>query len=388
MRIDYLFCLLFPLFLVRCSSSNDELVLDCSESEVQHINLNEIIDNKICVLEDLVDKVRIVPLETNEQSLIHEPVSKILYTEKRLYIQDGYQMSGVICFDKQGRFINRLKQGNGPGEVPYITDIAYDSKNEQIVVLNNPFLFFYDMDLNYIKSKQLSDGVYGLSVLNDGYLFIRGLHYKRDHNDMDNYIFEVTDTNFISKKFFIRNLTNYPRLATTIDLGDKKMISIPGSDTIYSYSNGVLKKEYVLEYKGKKVVSFDDYIVDSQNAKRDIQIPGVYFIGRFEETDNYQVFYLEEDNIEYRAFRNKKNGRILGGCAFQWDSEELLATYYISDTYRDTIVSLCWPEVYPKGSLKSNKYISDEDRQKLENLDDEDNPFMILYTLKDFDDEE
>lgn len=380
-RLLAIIALLFVM--ARCTSDkkNEDLIINCSDSGTIEINLNEAVETNVCDFEEFVDRIKIIQLETNNNSLLHEPIYKTLYTKDRIYFWDGYQMDGVICFDKNGKFIKRLIKGQGPGEIIQVADVVYDSDKEQIIVVSNPQLIFYDKNLNYIKSKRLPYGVNGFRKINNDYMFIRGLGYNRDGNYIDDYLFELTDTNFVSKHFMIKSLTNYPILSRVNEVDEKLIFAIPGSDTIYSYTNGVLNKEYVLKYKNKTALSLDNYM-------QSFKIPGIIFLCNFNETHNYQVFSLEEDGYKYIIYRDKKSGKIKGSKFFRWKNDELIdGIQRVATTYGDTMVSVCWPIMYPKGSLKSDKYISKEDQQKLEKLEAEDNPYLILYTLKDFDDE-
>ena len=62
-----------------------------------------------------------VKLETTPESLLSD-VSKILVGEDRLYVLPMMDPR-VFIFSKEGKYINSLKKGEGPGEIRFVYDM-------------------------------------------------------------------------------------------------------------------------------------------------------------------------------------------------------------------------------------------------------------------------
>ena len=123
------------LFLFCCDCSNqqrhhgDAKVLSV---ELKHQDVN---------LEDLFERVEIIPLETNDSCLITKIVAAIS-TADYIYVLNGG--SGVLRFSDDGRFINRIGAvGQGPGEYRFIYDFDVDSQSGNLFLLS-PFGYAYE----------------------------------------------------------------------------------------------------------------------------------------------------------------------------------------------------------------------------------------------------
>ena len=366
---------------ISCSRKPTGHIINSSNDGIIKLNLNDAISSTICDESEFINDVKIIPLETNDESLIHEPIFDIYYTNERIYIWDGINYGGLICFDKNGKFINRAKMGQGPEEILHICNISYDKINNQVIVVDNPRITILDKNLNFVNSYYLQNGTFGAISTTDGYMLLRGAGYKRDLNDNDNYAIEITDKNFNTIGFMLRNQTNYLAMSTVINNSDGSYtLSIPGSDTIYNYSNGELKALYVLDYKDKAVVNKENI-----NNKREIQ--GIFHMCEYMETKNHNIMKLHDSEHTYLTFTDKRTGVVKGGKNIGWKNNEIIGIYTAMNTYQDTIITLDWPMSYPKGSLESSEYISEHDINTLESMQDDDNPFLILYTLKEFSNE-
>lgn len=85
-----------------------------------------------------IDSIKIIPLETTDESLITH-IEKILLTQdKQMIILNS---TGIILFDSEGKFLFRIgKIGRAPGEYQKIYDICLDGKFLLAVDHNNNVL--------------------------------------------------------------------------------------------------------------------------------------------------------------------------------------------------------------------------------------------------------
>ena len=112
------------------------------------------LDNSVSIndFQSYVDTVRIIPLETKEESFIIN-VSKLLLTSKRNYVI--LNSANILMFDKDGMFKFRIgKPGTGPGEYLRIVDICISEDEEKLLVLDcyNQVLIYSLLDGHFIKN--------------------------------------------------------------------------------------------------------------------------------------------------------------------------------------------------------------------------------------------
>lgn len=107
-------------------------------------------------LSDMVDSVRYVPLETNENSLIGS-ISRIVVTENRIFIGDKVA-NGVFVFDKRGFFLNKIcRQGRSPEEYVRLYDFDVSEADSSIYFYVGRKIQVYDYNGNYRQSIPLHD---------------------------------------------------------------------------------------------------------------------------------------------------------------------------------------------------------------------------------------
>ncbi|WP_042343247.1 6-bladed beta-propeller, partial [Capnocytophaga canis] len=107
-------------------------ILTPKMDSIKKIDLNPFLGKKHFEFGNLVSDVKIIPLETNNKSLIGG-IYKIITTEEYIYIMDKFKGRNIIIFDKSGKFIKRFSHGQGPGELSRLYDIDYDFKNDELV---------------------------------------------------------------------------------------------------------------------------------------------------------------------------------------------------------------------------------------------------------------
>lgn len=368
------------LIFVRCARNNNQYNIHSStKSDLQAINLNKALEQTVYKQSDIIDSIKkIVLLETNDSSLIHPPILKMEITDERIYISDIYQSMGLIIFDHNGKFIKRLPQGNGPGEIACMINFTFDKFANQLIVYGNPFVYLFDEDGNYIDVKIADFSADHIFVTPDEYLFSKIPGHKNTEIDSnDEYAVIITDKNLKIKHLMCHYASEENRGLHSGWINDDIYLTMPDCDTIFHYANNILVAKYILDftqYKTERIKTND--ISKLKNA--------FTFDGSYLETENHQIITFSKGFYNYYLHRNKNTGHMIGGLDRSRIIEEEISINSPVTTFHNQFVSWNLPQSYAKGSLKSDKYISEADRQKLEALDEEDNPFLVFYTLKDF----
>jgi hypothetical protein len=305
---------------------------------------------------------------------------------------DGFKGRGIIIFNKEGKFIKRISNGQGPGELIRLYDIAFDSENNELVAYQHSLLLFFTPTGQFIRQMRLPFGFFNFTVIPGGYVFKTLDRQGNEHlGNWDDYTLFVTDKNFKMKSVGMY----YPPIGKVLLEYDylyynNKVVKITQvySDTIYQYINETkqLKAQYVLDYNKKKLPerylhynSFDEF--DKAIRQNDYY----FYNGRYIETETHNVFFLENYNIKERTiiYRDKKSGNLTGGTNADYNINEIPPIGFPMAASGNWFISVHFPN--ENDSLLSNSsLISDEDKNKIKSLKEEDNPILVFFQLKDF----
>ena len=104
-------------------------------------------------LSDILEDIRIVPLETTDASLVTSGGSSIMFVTDRYIIASGTDK--VLLFDKDGRYLKSiLNKGNGPNEYQYLNGLLMDEVH----------------DILYYRDPMKRESIYRLSLPEIKYL--------------------------------------------------------------------------------------------------------------------------------------------------------------------------------------------------------------------------
>ncbi|AWW29346.1 hypothetical protein DN752_03855 [Echinicola strongylocentroti] len=394
------------LFLLGCSEKKEKIdryteeqvsSLHLGETRVMHtvsdslvrVDLNPILSNKVFDFQKLVKSIRLVPLETTEKSLIG-PINKVLATESHIYIYDRFKGGGLVVFDNEGKFIRRIPNGQGPGELSRLYDIDFDEENDQLIAYEHSFLSFYKPDGKFIRQERLPFGFYNIVAIPKGYLIYELPVQGNDHmRGFEQYSFWVTDKNFKVNGVGLSSSSIKVRYLWQRYIYDNDEIIVTQrfNDTIYQYdqSSDQLKSKYILNYnenqlplkyiKGsfeefQKVVKENDYF---------------FFIGEYLETADFQFFSIDNWFRKSKTviYGDKRTGNMEGGTSGRFNIEEIPSLAPPQSTYKEEFISWYIPRKDFPFNTKS-KMLSETDKAKVRDLTKEDNPVLVFFRLNDF----
>ncbi|MFJ1322019.1 6-bladed beta-propeller [Capnocytophaga canis] len=366
-------------------------ILTPKTNSMTKVNLSSFLGDKHFEFGNLVSEVKIIPLETNNKSLV-DGIYKIITTEEHIYIMDNFKDGGILIFNKNGKFIKRFSHGQGPGELSRLYDIDYDFKNDELVAYQHSFLLFFDKVGNFLRQGRLPLGFNNLVVTDDGYIFKtlskRGDPHLEDKRD---YTLLLASKNFklnfvaLPEREKIKALSAYTYLYKNGNL-----ISLTGqmTDTIYKYNSKTneLVAEFVLNYD-KKIPRKYLYGETFETFETATQNNDYYFnIGEYLETFSQNVFFLHNNYTELKTvvYRDKKTGNMVGGNNANLKPKEIPPIAFPKAVYKDYFVSTYIPSSKDYEILKDSKTISAEDKEKIKHSKDDDNPVLVYFKLEEF----
>jgi hypothetical protein len=91
-------------------------ILEVETNDLITIDLNPFLKEQVFDFASLVKNVKLIPLETTDESLLGD-IYKVLVTDSAIYIKDDFKGGGLVIFDREGKFVRRIPNGQGPGEL-------------------------------------------------------------------------------------------------------------------------------------------------------------------------------------------------------------------------------------------------------------------------------
>lgn len=184
------------LLLFSCVNDSKE------EPPLYPVNNYTALENEQVKFSTLFKEARIIPLETNEFSLIGGRGNKVLQRDSLFYV---HSQNKILCFGYDGRYVQQWdKQGNAPGEYSGISDfdvITQKDQRKELWISGANGIQIYDLlSGNYLKNIPIGEHVHQFQYVNDHTVLIINPEDK---------VFQVCDLNGnIRQKFMDKDLAN------------------------------------------------------------------------------------------------------------------------------------------------------------------------------------
>lgn len=373
MNMKYLFS-----FLCLCC------VLSVSAQKPVVINLAKAISEspKEIMLNELASDIRYVPLETTDDCLMNNEFYIMQYTGEDIIT------SGIFHFDKNGKFLNKIgSKGQGPEEYLQGLFAFGDWKNKLLYVQNWTTLTCYGFDGTFVRSvptPQLNMGAAGLFDENH-ILYSNDIYYADKANPIQLYMVDSQNGKTVSKwRGHLEENKKYGMILTSRDFMynyDNSLFYKPALENVIFKILSPKKRQLVYKFdcSGKDI----DVSADEVDPKKRFQFLSVYWA---KETAQYLFVNYGMKNIsrlgiydkEKKTFTNVTiKDNLAGGYdihpAWTSDDNHLLMVYYAGGLLQDK------GKRYSTGLLPERKKELDE---LLKNIKEDDNPVVILVTLK------
>lgn len=319
----------------------------------------------------------VVKLETTDDCLLGLYDGKYYFSENRIYIAE----STIFIFDFDGKFINKLKLGNGHGEIANYQAVDYDCFKNELIVYQEPYIKYYSCDGIFLREKQVPYYFRSLKSVSEGYILqCDSGNMGCDEAPDATLLFVDKDFNLISANFNVIKKAVYYHIDFIYHSEKENITIVPiNNDTIYQLVNNSFVPIYYLDYTLDR---FDNTITNTtlffkENSRH-------YSWSKYIETSTHQFFSLSK-KTNFSIFRDKLNGIIKGGIYSNFNSLFSIAPI---TTYGDYFVS-CKNYCDMEGEdYEILSMFSEEDIKKINDQKEDDNPLLIFYKLKPFDYEE
>ena len=359
-------------------------VLSVSAQKPVVINLAKAISEspKEIMLNELASDIRYVPLETTDDCLMNNEFYIMQYTGEDIIT------SGIFHFDKNGKFLNKIgSKGQGPEEYLQGLFAFGDWKNKLLYVQNWTTLTCYGFDGTFVRSvptPQLNMGAAGLFDENH-ILYSNDIYYADKANPIQLYMVDSQNGKTVSKwRGHLEENKKYGMILTSRDFMynyDNSLFYKPALENVIFKILSPKKRQLVYKFdcSGKDI----DVSADEVDPKKRFQFLSVYWA---KETAQYLFVNYGMKNISRLGIYDKEkktftNVTIKDNLASGYDihpawtsvDNHLLMVYYAGGLLQDK------EKRYSTGLLPERKKELDE---LLKNIKEDDNPVVILVTLK------
>lgn len=363
---------MFLIFLCSCNAKK--------VSEVKTIDLSP----ELVSPTNKIDIESIIKLETTEESLIGE-ITKIKYYNKKFYVFDQNESQSLFVFNSDGKFINKINRGQGPGEIIEPWDFNINEDNGSILLWDQMTfnLNKYDELLNY----QETIGAQGIAIrsfseLDDESHLLFSQFFPVDNGEiiqgpMFDYLIYNKDFTKVIKKL---NKTD-PRTATITSFNpickfnSEHFLIVPMDNNIYTLSdNNQLIPAYRLNL-GKFEVTSEDldkgtkyYRSEMSKGNRicslcNLFVNDSYITISYSYKDETQYCIYDRDgNLKLNSVLNQ-NPKQLPHCQIK----ELTA----NDTFIGTVTPLDLIGFYESNNIQTKEEIKPFDNQ-----------YLVLFKVK------
>ena len=382
------------------------LVLFCgcsSKDKKMNVEIERIPINVYNVSQDassFIDKIELVPLETNDSSLLHK-YGKVMY-DKETDVYAVYTRDQVIfTFSGNGDFISNSKkmQGQGPDEYYMVVDMKFNPYLKGIDLLN-PYgtIYTYSSDFKLLGRRKIKPEfpIDHLMALNlEEYIFTYPFLWTNQ---------EVAFANLKTQQVYNADYSG------TISSGNSmaKDCFYKIGDDFYFIPLGINYYFYRIDTKGMKLIPIM-YLDFGDLEIKEADLPG-RAMGKRVDSDEERARVVKEAQERAQFLRHSNNHIV---PLIKFFNDDYVYVYFVKSTQgagsnfiynrkteksfltkedKPFIMNFCFgivdnvllsirqPEYVSR--LVDRRLMSTEEIYKMEQLKEDDNPVIIKYYLK------
>lgn len=330
-------------------------------------------------MSEFVDSITLIPLETNDSSLIKR-IESLNITKGSLLVKDR---GCLLVFDRNGKFLYSTEKLKGPGPENYRSGYAFTllpNGNLEVYDVFACKLIVYDQDLAFVSSTKISKDVLPVSgylYLSEDYRLFLGRDNLRLYSMKNNCMIDTIKVPY-RKHFSALHMKGLQKKGDTI------LVSTKNQNTFYELHVDSLSMEL------KPVFEFD-FGTEANFSLEDLPENEPEQFYRYYQLNNPRKAYVESKYVDDKRKM----------CFFVYDQKFYFA-YYNENTAVASIYyniwgekgQLCMPRLYKDGMIYASCEAADisyfidetllsiEEKQKMESLREDDNPVIICYKLK------
>jgi len=293
-------------FVVSCHHYEKSASADFSN--VTRIYYDSVSTTRVC-LDDIIDSVYFVKLETNSKCMIGE-INQIMVDDSSIVVVDSYIAKAIYVFDREGHFKNAISRiGNASNEYLMLSYVylnasgdvcIMDNAKQRIAVFSKDGKYLYSNDIPYlnvgvenINNDTMAIFVFDAATLNNDRHVERACYVVVDSKFKPIYTFGV-DPSASNPDFHLQRDQNLYKY------GNDVYCTLNYGNTIYQMRTEGVNAKYELDvYPGELYYPREEDFASSDvmiEAKKDY----VTFTGSFIECKDYSFFEYRFPNVKRR----------------------------------------------------------------------------------------
>ncbi len=389
--------IIYIIFISACSSNKFQKVDDIETISVDVHNTS--LDASI-----FIEKIEVVPLETNDSSLINS-YKKIEY-DKDMDVYAIYDKEQIVhTFRGDGTYIanSRKMMGKGPKEYYMAVDMKFNPYLQGIDLLN-PYgvIYTYDLTFDFISKKQIKPEFFFDALMaldNNNYIFTTPSIWTNQ---------EISFVNVETKQ---QNIAQYDGTISSGNTMEKECFYKNGNN-IYFVPKGINYYFYRVDPKNYKLIpiiylDFGDAEICEDDLpgvavgertqkegiepdkKRDDLLKGMQERSQYIRDNNFIVPLIKFFNDDYIYIYFAKSRKGFGGHyiynrkskkGFLLNEGKPLIMQPCFGITDNVLMAIC--DAYYAPRLVDTALMSQIEREKLKQLNEEDNPVILKYYLR------
>lgn len=345
-----------------------------------------------------IEKMEIVPLETNDSSLIHK-YNRFMYDKKMDIFAIYTREQTIFTFSGDGRFIGNSNKvhGQGPEEYYMVIDMKFNPYMKGIDLLN-PYgtIYTYSPDFKFLSKREIKTEFpvdYFMALSSDDYIFT----YPFLWTDQ-----EVLFANLKTKEM---NKASYTGTISGNNMGQECFYRM-GND-FYFIPQGLNYYFYKIDTIEKELVPMM-YLDFGDSEVKESGLPG-RATGKRVDKDEERLQIVKDAQERYRFL--KESNRFIPLMKFfnddyvyvyfDWNHIGLGGSFIYNRKTKESFlvkdskpffmppcfaiidnVLLCICPSYKVSEVVVRRFMSSEQINKMEQLKEDDNPVIVKYYLK------
>ncbi len=377
-----LFLLLFTLAGCSTTANTSEIIYD----------MDHLVDIQ---KSGLIKDVSLVSLQ--DTSVYIGDITKVDALDTLIYILDQNK-KGIYIFSDKGKYVSTIsEQGHGAGEYLEVTDFFVDPEKKTVNILSrlNRKLYVYDIKGNGIQVISLPKTFNRITKYADGFIGYMA-NYSEDRSQPHNYWIMDGNGKVVSHFGVIKNCIESRTRESFRPFSSHKgdlSISAEYERGIMTLSDGSddAQTTYMLDFGKYNWPEIPDK--DYNNDEKMFMLVNTHISDpdQFQETDSYLLSLVYVNGQPIIAAYDKESGKgkalslanyiddymLGGGKPISISENEIFAIQDASGMY----------EVW-KGGNEYNDFEKDRPtqvknlRKRFKNIDEDGNPFLIIYHLR------
>jgi len=378
--------IIIGLSILSCGNSQ---TLSGDYSSVETITIDTE-DHRFVSLDNIVEKVDFVRLETTEDCIIGD-ISHLFFVDNKIIVADQLTSQSIFVFDINGKFLNRVSHlGNGPHEYLDITDVDV-TPSGLIVIKDNvkDKLLFFEPNGKFVKERIDIEGGMDLAFIDEHSIafdtFTSHAPTKEKFKgaslavcDGDNNIQYLFGENIAEENVF-----NVRRPECLYRYGNKAYFAPHWDKNIYEVTTDSIIAKYRLEFLPDDVLNYKFKTSDELNT---LMKDYPFFNGSFIEMQDYTwLRYMSQEEISPSILYSHKDKKTYS-IYYEFNNPLYIYLQKPMALYKGNTIAEVVPALYlyiNKNAIEETLGETDFTKNLFRDFKLDDNPIVFLFTFKD-----